>query len=93
MALFNGETVDAPARTHTRHVADGTRDAQGVYRGFPILQRKPHSDPRSEIVAVFLGADSAQPFVVWRMDSDGHCEGGDYCSSLASLAAAFERRT
>jgi hypothetical protein len=56
--------------------------------GYPILRRKASANG-GEIVIAKLDHNRAHPFVVWRMDDQGICEGGDYCATEDEAGRAF----
>lgn len=67
---------------------------EATTHGFVIVQRKPSTVEGCAVVCAFRGPSMIgnHPFVIWRMDADGICEGGDYRETLAEAAAAFEAR-
>lgn len=63
--------------------------------GYPIIERKP-ADGGGEIIIAFRAAvdsqTAADPYVVWRMDRDGACHGGQYVSTLRTALSRFAER-
>ncbi len=64
---------------------------QTTCHGYPIVDRKPSKVPGSAVILA-IRPGNFQPFVVWRMEADGACEGGQYIEGIARAAEAFAER-
>lgn len=59
--------------------------------GYPIISSRPSINGGWLIIAK-REDHPVHPFVVWRQDERGVCEGGDYCHTLEEAQAARTRR-
>lgn len=58
---------------------------------YPIKKRKPSINGGEIIIAERTGS-RLHPYVVWRMDDKGFCEGGDYANTWDEALKHFAER-